>query len=240
MKVFIIGDLHLSFSTNKPMDIFGDGWKDHHEKIRENWEAMVGPEDLVFINGDFSWAMGLKQADADFAFLQRLPGKKVISKGNHDYWWGTMNKMKGFLEEKGYDTIDFLHNNAYLVGDTAICGTRGWFVDEGDTTGQNQKVFQREVQRLATSLQAGKDLGAKELIAVLHYPPLYPGYRCDEIIETMERFGVKHCYYGHLHGPSHRKAVTGEREGIYYHLTSCDATGFAPVLVLEEENGENL
>lgn len=232
MSIYTMGDLHLSFGASKPMDIFGSHWANHFVKIEENWQALVQPDDTVVINGDVSWGMSLEDALWDFDYIHRLNGKKIISKGNHDYWWSTANKMNQFLQEQGFSSISILHNNAFVVEDVVVCGTRGWFIDEGDATGHNHKIFNREVQRLRTSLQVGRGLGAqRELVVFLHYPPVYPGFCCQELVDTMKEYGVRRCYYGHLHGSSHRKAILGEYDGVCYHLTSCDFNDFRPLPV---------
>ena len=173
--------------------------------------------------------MSLEEARADFAFLDALPGgRKLLLKGNHDYWWTTASKMKAFFRENGFDTLDILHNNSHLYGETALCGTRGWFYEE-DRGEHSAKIFNRELIRLETSLKAA---GEREKLCFLHYPPLYQGYRCQEILDLLERYGVKLCCYGHLHGGSHRLAVTGRQGTVDYRLVAADYVGFRPVCVL--------
>ncbi|MDF2839135.1 MAG: serine/threonine protein phosphatase, partial [Evtepia sp.] len=159
-----------------------------------------------------------------FSFLEALPGKKLILKGNHDYWWATASKMERFFEVHGFETFRILHNNCYVYGDLALCGTRGWFFEE-DMKKLDQKVFNRELIRLETSL---KSAGSREKICFLHYPPCYQGYRCEPIIDLLERYGVKRCYYGHLHGASHKLAVQGKQGGVEYRLVSADYLQFRP------------
>jgi len=224
MALFAIGDTHLSLSTNKPMDVFGGGWTGYVDKLLHGFEE-VGTEDTVVLCGDLSWGMSLEEARADFDFLNRLPGKKkLLLKGNHDYWWNTASKMNRFFKEHEFDTFQLLHNNCGFYGDIALCGTRGWFyeLDEGDHT---SKVFNRELIRLEASLKAA---GEKEKYCFLHYPPLYQGYRCQEIIDLLERYGVSRCFYGHLHGGSHRLALSGKHGEVEYHLVSADYLGFRP------------
>ncbi|MCD7947403.1 MAG: metallophosphoesterase [Oscillospiraceae bacterium] len=220
MALYAIGDTHLSLSCDKPMDVFGGSWTGYVEKLEEGFRC-VSPEDTVVLCGDLSWGMSLEEAKADFAFLNRLPGQKMILKGNHDYWWTTVTKMQRFFTENGFDTLQILHNNCHFYGPYALCGTRGWFYEE---TG-DRKVFLRELMRLETSLKAA---GEAEKICFLHYPPCYQGYACGEIMELLERYGVRDCYYGHLHGGSHRLAVEGERGGVCYHLISADYLQFVP------------
>ena len=228
MALYAIGDTHLSLSVDKPMDIFGGSWSGYVEKLREGFEE-VSAEYTVVLCGDLSWGMSLTQAREDFAFLDALPGKKLLMKGNHDYWWTTAAKMNQFFAENGFTSFELLHNNCHLYGDIALCGTRGWFYEE-DRGGHSAKVFNRELIRLEASLKAG---GEREKYCFLHYPPLYQGYRCQEIIDLMERYGVTRCYYGHLHGGSHRLAVSGAQGKVEYHLVAADYLGFRPLKILD-------
>ena len=225
MALYAIGDTHLSLTADKPMDVFGGGWEGYVDKLREGF-APVGAEDTVVLCGDLSWGMGLEEAREDFAFLDALPGRKLLLKGNHDYWWNTASKMNAFFAANGLTTLNILHNNCYAYGDYALCGTRGWFYEE---TG-DQKVFNRELIRLEASLKAA---GERPKLCFLHYPPCYQGYVCREIIALMERYGVERCFYGHLHGGSHRLAVEGRYGGIEYHLVSADYLGFRPQKICE-------
>ncbi len=227
MALYAIGDTHLSLASNKPMDVFGGGWEGYVEKLKQGF-APLGPEDTVVLCGDLSWGMSLEEAKADFAFLDALPGgRKLLLKGNHDYWWNTANKMETFFAANEFSTLHILHNNCYFYGDTALCGTRGWFYEE---TG-SQKVFNRELIRLEASLKAAGE--AAEKFCFLHYPPLYHGYSCPEIMELLERYGVSRCFYGHLHGGSHRLAIRGVQGSVEYRLVAADYVGFAPVKILD-------
>ncbi len=227
MSLFAIADPHLSFSTSKPMDVF-PGWTDYTVRLEKNWRALVGPEDTVVIAGDISWGMDLREAAADFAFIDRLPGQKILLKGNHDYWWTTRRKMDDFLREQGLSTLHILHNDAYAVGNMAVCGSRGWFFDAEDTA--DKKVLLREAGRLRTSIQAAKKLRL-EPVAFLHYPPVNGGRVCEEIFSVLREEGIRRCYYGHLHGPGIRYAFQGEWDGIRLKLISCDALAFCPLLI---------
>ena len=230
MKLFTIGDLHLSLSVNKPMDIFGSAWADYMEKIENNWQCLVGKEDTVVICGDVSWAINFEELIADFTFLNRLNGKKYIVKGNHDYWWSTVKKMQSFLDEHALDTISFLHNTSLPFNGYSLCGTRGWFLDEDGAERQDQKIFNRELLRLEASLKhAGQS--DKEKIVFLHYPPIYGGYRCDPVIDLMKRYDVKKCFFGHLHGAAQQKVFEGIYGGIRFKLISADFLNFVPFLV---------
>lgn len=226
MALYAIGDTHLSLTSNKPMDVFGGGWEGYVEKLRSGF-AHIKPEDTVVLCGDLSWGMSLEEARLDFAFLNELPGQKLILKGNHDYWWTTANKMNRFFAENGFDTLHILHNDCYDYDGLALCGTRGWFFEE-NAAAPSAKVFQREVMRLETSLKAA---GEREKLCFLHYPPLYQGYSCPEIVELLQRYRVKACYYGHLHGGSHRLAMEGTFGGVAYHLVSADYLRFIPKII---------
>ena len=226
MALYAIGDLHLSFGADKPMDVFGGAWKGYVQKLREGL-SVIGPADTTVLLGDLSWALNLEQARADFAFLNAIAGRKLIVKGNHDYWWCTAEKFRRFCEENGFSDLHLLHNNCYQYEGAALCGTRGWFYDQ-DRSGQNEKVFRRELLRLEHSLASAP---AGEKLCFLHYPPVYRGYRCPEIQQLLAQYGVRECYYGHLHGASHRLAIEGEVEGVRYRLLAADYTGFAPVRI---------
>ncbi|MCF2661058.1 metallophosphoesterase [Pseudoflavonifractor phocaeensis] len=228
MALYAIGDTHLSFGTDKPMDVFGGGWTGYVERLRRGFE-IVEPGDTVVLCGDLSWGMSLEEAREDFAFLNALPGQKVVLKGNHDYWWTTAAKMERFFRENGFDTLSLLHNNCRLYGDVALCGTRGWFYEE-DRGEHSAKIFNRELLRLEASLKAAGD---REKICFLHYPPVYQGYRCREIMDLLERYGVTRCCYGHLHGGSHRLAVSGPVGGVDYQLVSADYLGFCPRKIMD-------
>lgn len=219
MALYTMADLHLSFSTQKPMDVFGDRWKDHPEKIRERWD--LTDEDTIVLPGDFSWAIDLKELAEDMEFLHNLPGKKILSKGNHDYWWETVSKLNRFTGER-FDSVSFLHNNAYTVGEVSVCGTRGWTLENSD---EDEKVLNREVGRLRRSLQCAQ----KPPVVFLHYPPVFGDLRCEPILEVLEEFHVKECYYGHLHGPAIQQAVQGEVNGTVFRLISADALDFTPL-----------
>ena len=228
MALYAIGDTHLSLTSGKPMDIFGGGWAGYVDKLREGFNATVSQGDTVVICGDVSWGMSLEEARADFAFLDALPGgRKLLLKGNHDYWWTTASKMQAFFQENGFRTLDILHNNCHFYGETALCGTRGWFYEE-ERGEHSAKIFHRELIRLEASLKA---VGEREKLCFLHYPPLYQGYRCPEILELLERYGVSRCFYGHLHGGSHRLAVTGRQGSVDYALVSADYLGFRPLKI---------
>lgn len=228
MSIFAIADLHLSFKVVKPMNIFGLNWESHEEKIKSNWIEKVNREDTVIIPGDFSWATYLNEAKEDFEFLNSLPGKKILSKGNHDYWWTTVSKMKNFLKENNFEQIDFLYNNSFLAEDKIIVGTKGWVTNIKSK--ENLKILKRENLRLEFSIIDGiKKFGNdKEIIAFLHYPPFFKEQADTEVdlINTLKKYNIKKCYYGHLHGDSHKEAIEGIVDGIYYKLISSDYLDF--------------
>ena len=227
MAIYAIGDTHLSLSADKSMEVFGEGWANYVERLREGF-SVLGERDLCVLCGDLSWGMSLEEAAEDFRFLASFPGKKLIVKGNHDYWWSTAAKAKRFFAENGLEGFEILHNNCFFYGDFALCGTRGWFYEEEQGEGHDKKIMLREIGRLETSLKAA---GEREKLVFLHYPPIYQSYECPEILELFERYGVKRCYYGHIHGKGLRLAFNGERNGTAYRLVSADALGFAPLKV---------
>lgn len=228
MALYVIADLHLSLGADKPMDVF-PGWKDYVQRLEQNWTALVKPEDTVVVAGDISWAMRLEDAAADFAFLNGLPGEKLLLKGNHDYWWSTRSKIDAFFQEQGFSTLHILHNCAYRVGDVAVCGTRGWLYNS--ETAEDKKIVAREAGRLLASLAEGEKLGGEPMV-FLHYPPVYDSMECGGILDILEERRISHCYFGHIHGQyAARKALVGEYRGVRMHLISCDFVNFTPVLV---------
>ena len=228
MALYAIGDLHLSLGSDKPMDVFGEQWRDHAEKLKKGF-ACVGPEDLTVLCGDLSWAMSLEEAEEDFRFIQELPGKKLLLKGNHDYWWSTAAKAYRFFAEKGFDSLQILHNNSFLYGETALCGTRGWFYEEEQGLEHDKKIMRREILRLEASLQAAEE---REKLVFLHYPPIFQKYECPEILELLEKYRVKLCCYGHIHGKGCAAAFQGWRGCTRFQLLSADAVDFTPVKIL--------
>lgn len=229
MAVYAIGDLHLSLGGDKPMDIFA-GWEGYVDRLAQSWRQEIGPQDTVVLAGDTSWAMRLEDCGADFSFINEMPGKKLLLKGNHDYWWTTMAKMERYLLQNGFDTMGFLFNNSVLADGIALCGTRSWMYEPN--VPQDAKVMAREAGRLRASLQyAAEKTPDAERVVFLHYPPLYPGTSFPEVLDIMKEYGVKRCYYGHLHGPTIRRAVQGEVYGICYRLISADAMAFSPLKI---------
>lgn len=229
MAIYTIADLHLSFGEDKPMSIFGDNWNGHSDKIKSNWIEKVKPEDTVVLPGDFSWAMYLENTYKDFAFLNSLPGKKLLLKGNHDYWWTTVTNMKKYLKENNFENIDFIYNNSFLVEDKILVGTRGWNLSETENT---VKMINRESIRLKLSIENGiKKYGSdKEIIVFMHYPPITQNsiynHQFLDFVKIMKEYNIKRCYYGHLHGKSQEEAVEGEYDGIEFKLVSSDYLNF--------------
>ncbi len=219
MSLYVIADLHLSFGTDKPMDIFG-GWEDYVQKIKKNWISKVDDCDTVVIPGDISWGMDLEEARPDFEFLDKLPGKKILLKGNHDYYFSTKNKIDKFFRENGFKSLNFLSNNSYEYGKYSICGTRGWVNEPGQAA--DSKILKREAGRLKLSLDSAKG----EPIVFLHYPPIFRGSETVEILNVLRQYKIKRVYYGHLHGRSCKYAVEGVVDGIYYKLISSDYLKF--------------
>ena len=228
MALYAIGDLHLCLGAPKPMDVFGGAWVGYMDKLREGL-SVIGPEDTTVLLGDLSWALDLPGARQDFAWINEIPGRKILLKGNHDYWWSTATKFGKFCEENGFSDLYLLNNNFYEYGDYAICGTRGWFFEEERSGQHDEKVFRRELLRLEASLKAAGD---RQKLVFLHYPPRYKGYECTEILKLLEDYEVRRCFYGHLHGGSHKLAMEGQWDGVEFRLTSADYLGFKPYPVI--------
>lgn len=229
MKIFALADLHLSLSQNKPMDIFGPAWTEHHLRIAENWVRLVGPQDWVLVCGDISWAMDLAEATRDLEYIAGLPGKKVLIRGNHDYWWKSISKVRSNLPQGMFA----IQNDFVAVQGIAICGTRGWSVAGDEMAEEDQKIYRREILRAEMSLEQAEQAGYREKIFMLHYPPFLNGTLDSEFKRLFAEFGVRWCVYGHMHGSDHRFAVEGLVDGVNYIFAAADFTGFAPVEILE-------
>lgn len=228
MALYAIGDLHLSLGVEKPMDVFGGNWIGYMDKLKEGL-SVIGPEDTTVLLGDLTWSLDLEGAKPDFAWIDQIPGRKIILKGNHDYWWSTASKFYRYCEANGFSNQFILNNNHYEYEDWAICGTRGWFFEESRSGEHDEKVFKRELMRLEASLQSA---GEKPKMVFLHYPPRYKGYQCDEILELLQKYQVRRCFYGHLHGPSHKLAMEGLWDGVEFRLVSADFLDFKPYTVI--------
>lgn len=239
MSLFSIADLHLSHSADKPMDKFGARWTNHTEKLEKRWRAVVTDDDTVVVPGDISWAIDLEGALADLKFIDSLPGKKIIGKGNHDYWWSTVTKMKAFFEENSISTIDILYNNAFETEDYIIAGTRGWYVEEKlqqVETADYTKIVAREDARLRLSLTEAKRLSeksSKPILVYFHFPPVFKNFRCGEFIDTMNEYDIKNCYFGHIHS-NYTIPRTTESDGISMTLISADYLDFIPMITMPE------
>lgn len=228
MSLYAIGDLHLCLGAPKPMDIFGGTWVGYMDKLKSGL-SVLKPEDTLILLGDISWALGLEEALADFSWINALPGRKIILKGNHDYWWNTATKFRKFCEQNDFSQIFLLNNNHFEYEGVAICGTRGWFYEEERSGEHDEKIFKRELLRLEASLKSAGDLPK---YVFLHYPPRYKGYECPEILELLRKYEVRRCFYGHLHGQSHKLAVEGLWDGVDFRLVSADKLNFSPYQVI--------
>jgi len=225
LALYAIGDLHLSFGTDKAMDVFGGGWNNYVDKIREGFSALR-EDDVCVLCGDTSWGMTFGESAPDFRFIGELPGKKIILKGNHDYWWNTVSKMDAFFSENGIGNISILNNNCYIYEGAAICGTRGWMQDGETDAAHNMKIMSREAGRLRASLGSAGE--AAEKLCFFHYPPRFRDFICEEIVAVMDEFGVRRCWYGHIHGEGRRHAVSGTIGNITYEMISADSVNFTP------------
>lgn len=229
MALYAIGDLHLCLGAPKPMDVFGGAWVGYMDKLKEGFSVITDADTTVLL-GDLSWANDLEEAKADFAWMNEyILGRKIILKGNHDYWWNTVKKFNNFCAENGFDNFHILHNNHFEYEKMAICGTRGWFFEEERSGEHDEKVFKRELLRLEASLRAA---GEREKLVFLHYPPRYRGYTCGEILDLLKKYEVRSCYYGHLHGISHGLAQEGQWDGTNFKLLSADKLNFVPYCVI--------
>ncbi len=229
MRIYAIADLHLSLTSEKPMDVFGEAWRGHAEKIERNWHEIVREDDLVLIPGDISWAMQLGAALPDLSFIGRLPGKKILLKGNHDYWWSAIGRVRASLMEG----TRALQNDAIVESGVGICGSRGWLCPgSSNFTADDEKIYHRELDRLSLSLRALPSVETK--IAMLHFPPFSDKDRPSGFTELLEQSGVQIAVYGHLHGEANRYAFEGEKNGVYYHCVAADKLNFAPKLIFGE------
>lgn len=240
MSVFVISDLHLSTaeSTDKSMEVFGNRWQDYENKIKANWTRLIDENDTVIIPGDISWATLTEEAKSDFAFISSLPGKKIIGKGNHDFWWATAAKLNAFFEKNGFKNISLLYNNAHVAEKFIITGTRGWFFDEENgkipENSDYDKLIGRESARLKMSLDAGKKLQKEnpdcEMIAFLHFPPIWNGIEVSQFCDLLSEYGIKRCYFGHIHG-TYNVPPEFTHKGVRYTLISADYISFVPKLI---------
>ena len=226
MQIYAIADLHLSLTAEKPMDVFGEAWRGHAEKLERNWRERVQQDDLVLVPGDISWAMQLSAALPDLSFIGNLPGKKILLKGNHDYWWSAIGRVRSNLPEG----MRALQNDSIVESGIGICGSRGWLCPGSNNfNAEDQKIYLRELDRLSLSLASLPPVETK--IAMLHFPPFTDKEKGSGFTERLEQAGVKIAIYGHLHGEANRYAFEGERNGVYYHCVAADKLDFAPKLI---------
>lgn len=233
MAIYTISDLHLPLGVDKPMDIFGKNWANYVDRLADNWQSVVSPDDTVVLPGDFSWAMYLDEAIADFEFLDKLNGKKILLKGNHDYWWETVTKLNSFVAEHNYKNISFLNNNYFVADGVAICGSRSWNVPKFNKTAEDKKIYNRELLRIAASIDSATVAGYEKKLLFLHFPPLLADGISTPVCELLEEKGICECYYGHIHSNSRQNAYCGIKNGIKYTLCSCDCVNFTPIKILD-------
>lgn len=227
MALFAISDLHLALSGDKPMDVFGDKWLKHDEKIKENWHKLISPEDTVLVAGDVSWSMKMKEGIKELDWIHELPGRKLFVRGNHDYWWGSITKLNSM-----YEDMKFIQNNFFGYEDYAVCGTRGWICPGSDKFGaEDDKIYKRELIRLKLSLDTARKSGYSKYICMIHYPPTNEKFEPSGFTEIFKEYGVEKVIYGHLHGASLHRVMNGSIEGIEYIITSCDYINFTPVVI---------
>jgi uncharacterized protein len=228
VALFAISDLHLALSGDKPMDVFGEHWYKHDKKIRENWIKNIKDSDMVLIAGDISWSMNMEEGMADLEWIKSLPGDKIIVKGNHDYWWGSITKLNSL-----YENMHFIQNNFFSYENYAICGTRGWICPGIENfTEHDEKIYTRELARLRLSLEAAKSGGFDEFIVMMHYPPLTDKFETSGFTEIFKEYNVSKVIYGHLHGYALSRVVDGSINGIEYIMTSADYINFNPVKIV--------
>ena len=228
MALYAISDLHLAFTTDKPMAIFGDKWLKHDEKIKDSWLSKITDEDTVLIAGDISWSMNQEDSKGDLDWVDSLPGRKIISKGNHDYWWSGITKLN-----KRYEKTKFLQNNFYVYEDYAICGSRGWILNTSDKfTEKDKKILDRELIRLRLSLDGAKKAGYEKIIVMLHYPPANEKRESSVFTELFNEYKVEKVIYGHIHGPGLTNAINEELFGVHYIMTASDFLDFNPIRIL--------
>ncbi|MBP5426945.1 MAG: metallophosphoesterase [Clostridiales bacterium] len=231
MSIYAISDLHLAISIDKPMDIFGVRWSNYMQRLEKNWNSVVGDDDYVLIPGDISWATYLDDAYLDFKFLDNLNGKKIISKGNHDYWWTTISKLEKYMSANGFNSIKFLNNTSIKIGDIVVCATRGWKCpNEDGFTKEDEKIYNREVQRLKLSLESVQDNECEKYV-MIHFPPFNSKKETSELMDLMNQYKVKNCLYGHLHGGAFHKVFEGIMQDINFKCISADYLEFSPILI---------
>ena len=229
MALYAIADLHLASSGDKPMDKFGEKWKDHHNQIKENWLEKISEEDTILVAGDISWSMNIEDGKKDLEFIHKLPGRKILVRGNHDYWWTSINKLNSM-----FNNIDFIQNNFFAYGNYAICGSRGWILKNNQKfDSHDKKIYDRELIRLRLSLDSAVNAGYTKLIVMIHYPPIVPNQLDNEFTQLFEEYGVEKVIYGHLHSWGLANVFEGNHNGVEYILTSCDYILFNPIKIMD-------
>lgn len=233
MSIFAISDLHLPLGIDKPMNVFGPKWDNYVDRLAENWQSIVSENDIVIMPGDISWATYLEDAYRDFDYINSLNGTKIIMKGNHDYWWTTMNKLNAFTERNSFDTIKFVHNNCFYCVESgvAVCGTRGWNIAKENSSDEDKRLFLREKERMILSLESARAHRPKEIIAAMHYPPVEKNGLNHDFIDIFNEYSVKTCVYGHLHAAAQDFAVRGDVMGVKLILVASDYLKFVPKLI---------
>lgn len=227
MSLYAISDLHLALSGEKPMHVFGDQWYKHDEKIERNWLLKIRDEDTVLIAGDISWSIKMEEGLRELTWIHNLPGKKILIKGNHDYWWQSISKLNNL-----YEDMNFIQNNYFSYEDYAICGTRGWISPGENFTSHDRKIYDREIIRLRLSLDSAIKAGYKKLIVMVHYPPTNENSTETEFTKIFKEYGVQKVFYGHIHGPIFSNILEGNLDGVEYILTSADYINFDPIKIL--------
>lgn len=227
MSLYAISDLHLALSGEKPMHVFGDQWYKHDEKIERNWLLKIRDEDTVLIAGDISWSIKMEEGLRELTWIHNLPGKKILIKGNHDYWWQSISKLNNL-----YEDMNFIQNNYFSYEDYAICGTRGWISPGENFTSHDRKIYDREIIRLRLSLDSAIKAGYKKLIVMVHYPPTNENFTVTEFTKIFKEYGVQKVFYGHIHGPNFSNILEGNLDGVEYILTSADYINFDPIKIL--------
>lgn len=239
MSLFVISDLHLDVLTNqKSMEVFGEKWKNYTQRLKNNWSAVVDENDTVIIPGDISWALTLEESIHDLKWINALPGRKILMKGNHDFWWSTSKKMKSFFAQNELDTLEILYNGAIEVENYILAGSRGWFVDkstqpQGVVNVDYDKVINREKIRLGMSLDEAKklqDISGKEILAFFHFPPVWSDFVCEELVSLLKEYNISRVYFGHIHG-SYNVSSVFEYDGIQFKMISADFIDFLPQIV---------
>lgn len=238
MAIYALADLHMCLSCpDKSMELFGSSWNGYISKIKDNWERTVTDEDTVLVSGDISWATYIDKAEEDFRFLSELPGRKLLSRGNHDYWWTTMKKMEDFFEEKQFTNLEFIRTNIVEADGCLITGTRGWMIETKESLEgtDNRKIYDREKLRIKMCIDKLSEQDpehSKKHILMIHYPPITAKQGVTEFADMMADAGIDICVYGHLHGKAHKKAFEGDYKGTRFVCTSADYLGFAPIRIL--------